>query len=117
MVDPEGLADFVGLLSESNDPRFRLSALTALLPELVQQIKQMEWFSSLALVGSLLTCPEYHANATRLETLAHLIALHACGRQQITAKHLNIWLNKSLEQVHVNRLGACPRNPQDRGNK
>lgn len=79
-------------------PRPKLSEIYAEFaseyPIVVSGLSRCSRFQTLALVGSMLTLPEFQANFYRLEVLVHLAALYANGKSRPTAAQVSAWFNQ-----------------------
>lgn len=78
-----------------------VGAVEARLSKLAARLVKFDKAATLSMLAGLLTDPQLHANAVRLETLIHLVALRADGRLKPTAGQLREWLNDILGRDDV----------------
>lgn len=79
-----------------SDEDLHLGALSKRQPALCRRLQKYSFVAVADIVSGLLTRPENHAAALRIEALIHLAALHCAGRQAPTLAQVRDFLNTVL---------------------
>jgi len=87
---------------------FAAQILAEALPEMIDEIKDLERYEALSLVAGLQILPEFAANAVRIEALVQLILLFADGNRMPCGSDIGHLLNDWLGQTPLCLLEDPP---------
>jgi hypothetical protein len=82
------------LAADMGAETYRIKAMAERLPKLVSRLRKFSFPLVAELLAGLLTLPENHAAAARIEALIHLSAMVSRGTEAPTRQQLREWLNE-----------------------